>query len=243
MMYSKLLKEAGLENQIFGSDYNFREANNQDLLDDFNNAVEAMGIKPDELYSCHQMHTGNVRYANGVNGNSYIVGRQFEESDGMITDRADVALLIKYADCTPVVLFDPVNQVQAIVHAGWRGTVKQISLEALNKMIKEFDCQLENILAFVGPSIDQDNYEVGPEVYQAFENVAGRNDFFKRGEADRYLLDMKGANLHLLKLARLKDSQIEVSSDSTFEDDRLHSARREGKNYQLNGLITMIKSK
>lgn len=242
-MYSKLLKDAGLENQIFGSDYNFREANNPDLISDFNDAVEAMGISPDEIYSCHQMHTGHVQYANGVNGNSYIIGRQFEESDGLITDRADVALLIKYADCTPVVLFDPVNQVQAIVHAGWRGTVKQISLEALNQMLKEFDCQLENILAYVGPSIDQVNYEVGPEVYQAFSNVAGRDEFFKKGQSDRYHLDMKEANRHLLKLAGLKDQQIEVSPQSTYEDDRLHSARREGKDYQLNGLITMIKSR
>lgn len=242
-MYSKLLKDAGLENQIFGSDYNFREANNPDLISDFNDAVEAMGISPYEIYSCHQMHTGHVQYANGVNGNSYIIGRQFEESDGLITDRADVALLIKYADCTPVVLFDPVNQVQAIVHAGWRGTVKQISLEALNQMLKEFDCQLENILAYVGPSIDQVNYEVGPEVYQAFSNVAGRDEFFKKGQSDRYHLDMKEANRHLLKLAGLKDQQIEVSPQSTYEDDRLHSARREGKDYQLNGLITMIKSR
>lgn len=241
-MYSKRLKQLGLENQIFGMDYNFRSATkDNDLMSQVNRALKEMGIKPTEVYSCHQQHTNTVQYADGVNGDSFIVGRIFNESDGLVTDGDDIALLIKFADCTPVVLFDPVKQVQAIVHSGWRGTAAKISIQALNQMTSKFGCQKKDIVAFVGPSIDQENYEVGPEVYEAFAEMESREKFFNR-MGEKYLMDMRKANTQLLLEAGIDASQIEVSKETTYSNDKLHSARKEGKDYQLNAMITMMKS-
>lgn len=239
-MFSKLLQDKGLVNQVFGSNYNFRYQKVGDqLIDEVSRAVAELGVHPVELYSCQQVHTGVVHYADGVNGESFIVGRQFVESDGLYTDRKEVALMVKFADCTPVVLFDPVKKVQAIVHSGWRGTTKQISINALERMQADFGCKLENLVAYVGPSIAQENYEVGPEVYEQFAHVSGRDEFFKP-QNENYLLDMRQANVHLLKEAGLSDEQIDVSPDTTFGNGDLHSAREEGPEYGLNAMITMI---
>lgn len=241
-MYSKRLKQHGLENQIFGSDYNFRTATkDNDLISQVNHAIKEMGIKPIEVYSCHQKHTNTVQYADGVNGKPFIVGRIFEESDGLVTDGDDIALLIKFADCTPVVLFDPVQRVQAIVHSGWRGTAEKISVKALDQMISNLSCRKEDIIAFVGPSIDQENYEVGSEVYEAFEHIESRDTFFKQ-TGEKYLMDMSAANVQLLLDAGINENQIEISKETTYTNDNLHSARKEGTDYQLNAMITMMKS-
>lgn len=147
----------------------------------------------------------------------------------------------QFADCTPVVLYDPVKKVQASVHSGWRGTTKQISLKAIERMVEQFECDKETILAYVGPSINLANYEVGPEVYEAFKEFKSRDDFFEpRGE--KYLMSMLDANLSILLEAGLKAENIEIERASTYTDNRLHSARKEGPEYKLNGIVTMMSS-
>lgn len=239
-MQSSLLKKHGLIHSIGGSDYNFRaQTAGKTVSDDVEKLIQVMNIHPASIYSGQQVHGHHIAYANGKNGVNYLYGKQFSETDGLITDQPGVALLIKFADCTPIVLFDPVKQVQASVHSGWRGTVQQISVHAIEKMIKDFHCKREDIFAYVGPSIDQGHYEVGAEVYEAFGEYESRDNFFTP-KGEKYLLSMQGANVNLLEKAGIQSDQIEVEKVTTYTNPRLHSARREGNAYQLNGIITML---
>lgn len=240
-MQSKLLKKNGLLNKIGGSDYNFRSATaNDSIKADVEQLLAEAGMTDAQtVYTGKQVHGKNVAYADGEMGDDFVIGRHFTDTDGLITDKPGVALLIKYADCTPVVLFDPIKNVQASVHSGWRSTVQKISHVAIDKMVNEFGCQRENILAYLGPSIDQENYEVGPEVYAAFEDELNRNLYFKP-YGEKYLLSMTEANYQLLLKAGIRPENIEVNNTSTYIDDALHSARKEGKDYELNGIVTML---
>ncbi|MBG9981417.1 peptidoglycan editing factor PgeF [Facklamia sp. DSM 111018] len=243
-MVSTLLEEKGLQMFLAGIDFGFRATNTseEEVGREIDRALSEGEFNYNEVYTCNQVHGCRVEYADGISGQDYIVGKTFPETDGLMTDHKGIVLMVKIADCTPVVLFDPQKKVQAIVHSGWRSTVKGISIQALRKMQKQFDCQLQDIFAYVGPSIDQSNYEVGREVYEAFESFEDRDRFFKAGQhSGKYLLSMQQANVSLLKRAGLLNQQIEVSQQSTFTDARLHSARREGNNYQCNGLFTMIR--
>jgi len=242
-MHSKLLEEHGLLNKVAGSNYNFRyqKAGNK-IVKDVERLLKEMNIEPKEIYTGQQMHTDNVEVVDGTNGEAFVYGRTFKETDGLITDKQNIALLIKYADCTPIVLFDPKKRVQAVVHSGWRGTVKQISLKAIEKLEKEFKSEREDLLVYVGPSIDQDNYEVGTEVYEAFSGVKNRDDFFKP-HGEKYKMSMTDANVDILLEAGIKAENMEVERTSTYTSPELHSARGEGPEYQLNGLITMMQSK
>lgn len=240
-MHSKILQEHGLLNKIGGSDYNFRSATQKESIkEDVERLLKEASITgAREVYTAKQIHGKNVAYADGKLGDDFVIGRHFKDTDGLITDKPGVALLIKYADCTPIVLYDPVKKVQASVHSGWRSTVQKISHEALRQMEEDFGCKRENILAYLGPSIDQDHYEVGPEVYEAFEGEEDRALYFKP-HGEKYLLSMSDANYQLLLKAGLRPENIEVNRQSTYTDDSLHSARQEGKDYQLNGIVTMI---
>lgn len=240
-MYSRLLKENGLLNKIGGSNYNFRSATAKvSIKADVERLLEAAGMEDAQtVYTGKQIHGKHVAYADGEMGEDFVIGRHFTDTDGLITDKPGVALLIKYADCTPVVLFDPVKNVQASVHSGWRSTAQKISHVAIDKMVNEFDCDIKNILAYLGPSIDQDHYEVGPEVYAAFEAETDRNLYFKP-HREKYLMSMTEANYQLLLKAGIRPENIEVNTTSTHIDDTLHSARKEGKDYELNGIVTML---
>lgn len=239
-MYSQLLKDHGLMNLIGGSDYNFRPATaKESFADDVNRLLIQAEIEPKKLYSAKQVHEANVTYCDGTNGEPYLIGRHIQNSDGLMTDKKAIALMIKFADCTPIVLYDPIEKVQAVVHSGWRGTVAKISHVAINKMIAEFGVKKENILVYMGPSIDQKNYEVGSEVYAAFSDQLDRDLYFK-AVGEKYLLDMSLANYQLLIEAGLLIENIEVENASTYTNVGLHSARQEGKSYGLNAIVTMM---
>jgi len=239
-MISQLLQEQGLVNLIGGSHYNFRQATNKDFFaKDIERLLEQAEMTPETVYTAKQVHGTNIAYGDGKNGEKFVIGRHFKDTDGLITNKKEVALLIKFADCTPIVLYDPAKQVQASIHSGWRGTAAKISHIAIRKMVKEFGSKKENILAYVGPSIDLDNYEVGFEVYEAFSNHPTRELYFKK-TGQKYLLDMSLANYQLLIEAGIPAHNIDVSTASTFKDHKLHSARQTGENYSLNAIITSL---
>ena len=240
-MYSSLLKKKGLQNIVVGADSTFKDQHNQEMfLSRVKYALESNQMYPIELYSGEQVHSNQIAYADGKTGEPFVYGKIFNKTDGLITDKPGIALLIKFADCTPIVLYDPIKKVQASVHSGWKGTLKRIASKAIDKMVKEFSCNRKDIFAYMGPSIDQENYEVGPEVYEAFSDFENRDTFFKpRG--NKYVLSMLDANLSILKQAGIQGEQIEIEETSTYTNPTLHSARAEGEKYQLNALITMIK--
>jgi len=89
------------------------------------------------------------------------------ECDALITDRTDIPLMVMTADCTPVLLFDPVKNVIGVAHAGRAGAIKGIVPKTIEKMQQNFACKLEDILVVLGPSIQSCCYEVGEEIARA----------------------------------------------------------------------------
>lgn len=241
-IYSKKLSDLGLANLIGGSQYNFRyKLQNKKVIKDVEDLLYEMKEEPSMIYSAFQDHTDHVEVPTSKNTRKFAYGRIILNTDAMVTAEKNVALLIKFADCTPILLFDPIKKVQAGVHSGWRGTCKEIGAKALAKMETTFGCKRENIYAYIGPTISQEDYEVGEEVYEAFESFANRDSFFEKKKTGKYQLNMKMANLDVLLRAGIKRENIEIERDTTFGNPHLHSARYEGESYGLNAIISIIK--
>lgn len=240
-MNSKMLESLGLKNYISGPDYRLGErVAREEGRKNVYLALKEMGEEPLEIYSGVQVHGDNIEYCDGTNGNENFYGRVFPETDGLITDKKDIALVIKFADCTPILLFDPVKKVQVAIHSGWRSTVKRISQKGIEKMIREFGSNVEDIYAYLGPSIDMANYEVDMDVYSAFRDFRNRDQFFQI-KGNKFILSMIDANLQLLLKSGIRSENIEVSRVSTFEDESLSSARRDKGRYKLNFMISIMK--
>jgi len=113
----------------------------------------------------------NVAIPEQVHGNRVRIITEsgtYPESDGLITNVPDVILTIQTADCVPVFLYEPAKRVTGLVHAGWRGTYKNIIRETINTMIRNFRVKAENIHIFFGPSIGPCCYQVGDTVIHHF---------------------------------------------------------------------------
>ena len=178
--------------------------------------LNCIGIEKENLVLQKQVHGDRIQIVNdcGFAG----------ESDALITDKKNLALVISSADCPAIFIYDKSKKVIAAVHSGWRSTIKRILEKTLHKLKEEFDCNPADLFAYISPSISQKNYEVGREVAENFDEKY----LLKSGS--RFLLDLRSANKDMLLESKIPKEQIEVSELCTFECSQfLHSYRREGK--------------
>jgi len=173
------------------------------------------GLAYNEAVLQKQAHTDIITYVKK--------GGQLEESDALITDKLNTGLVISSADCTPIFIYDKKNKVIAGVHSGWRGTEKKILWKTLNKLFGEFGSLPENLFVYIGPSISQNNYEVGTEVAALF------NKKYTRQRGDKFLLDVNRANYDMLIESGVPENNIENSQLCSYDmKNLLHSYRRDG---------------
>ena len=157
-----------------------------------------LGIALDDMVKSKQTHTDIVKVVSRQNGGDGIL-RPIDESqpyDGLITNEKNLLLCTVEADCVPVYFYDPVKEVIAMVHSGWKGTVKKISEITIKKMQKEFGCVSENMRVAIGPHICKDCYEVGEDVFEEFRHSFNSQELqkiFIPKNSGKYLLNLEEA--------------------------------------------------
>jgi hypothetical protein len=126
---------------------------------------------------------------------------------------------MRFADCVPVLLFDPVKRVAGIAHAGWQGTIARVARAAVLAMRDHYGSKSTDIIAALGPSICAQHYEIGPEVIQKVEHAFGSDSlgllrsYNGKPKASGVHFDLWAANQLILEHAGLK--KIEVSGICT----------------------------
>lgn len=103
-----------------------------------------------------QTHSSNIEVVNNKT--------EYTDTDGLIINQKEKFIYLKFADCTPIIFYDPIQSVGAIVHAGWRGTAAKIGVKAVNKMELDFHSKPNDIIAVIGAAIGLCCYEVSEDV-------------------------------------------------------------------------------
>lgn len=142
--------------------------------------------------------------------------------DALITNKKNLTLIVSIADCTPILVHDPIKNVIAAIHAGWRGTVSEIVLKTIEKMKCEYFTKPKDCKMYIGPCIGFDHFEVGPEVATHFQGNLKRNS----SSNDKYYVDLKSANKNQGLLAGILENNIEVSELCTFCEENLFFSHR-----------------
>jgi YfiH family protein len=127
--------------------------------------------------------------------------------------------MLRYADCTPVLLADPERRVVAAVHAGWRGSAVRAAGAAVEALLDAFGSRPQDIVAGIGPAVGPCCYTVGQDVVEAFGD---RSELFSEDQK----LDLWTANRQALIEAGVPADQIEVAGICTqCQADRFFSHR------------------
>lgn len=186
----------------------------------------SLDIESSRLAFPLQVHSSHIQYA-GEPG-------RYPETDGLTTDRKEIYLIVTVADCLPVFLFDPVHNVIAGVHAGWRGSSRNITGNAILHMTGRWKTKPSDLVVYLGPSAGVCCYEVGEEVARLFSP-----EFTIPESNGRYHLDIPAVNKAQLLAEGVRDENIEHEDSCTIcTPERFHSYRRDGeKSGRMMGVI------
>jgi hypothetical protein len=203
--------------------------------------TDKININAADIVETQQTHTNNVMYVTERYKGRIYTHPAFKNVDGIYTDKRNLVLMTYHADCTPVFFYDPVKKVIGLAHAGWRGTLKNISGEMVKAFIKDFSCDPGDIIVAIGPSLCQSCFEVDKDVADMFltENkdfknymeIKGIKYHFNLWEINRYLLMEKG----------IKEENIEISGLCTKCRNGLFFSHRgqKGKRGLMAGILMM----
>ncbi len=147
------------------------------------------------------------------------------KADAMVTDRLGIALCILTADCVPVLFADRRRGVIGAAHAGWKGALAGVC-EATLEAMAGLGSRPGDVMAAIGPAIQQSSYEVGPDLAETFlADDPGNRAFFSQGKGDRLQFDLTGY-VHR-RLARAGLGHIEqVRADTCASEDYFSNRRR-----------------
>lgn len=190
------------------------------------------GAAPDLLTLAGQVHGARVAVIpdGGLGGGG--AGRVIAKTDAMITDMADVPMVILAADCAVVSLYDPVNGAVGLAHAGWRGTLRQIAARTVEKMTEAYGTEPARLVAAIGPCIGPCCYEVGKDVIDGFFTAdpdTARCVLHTGQKKGKARLDLVHANRLALEAAGVPAGSIEESGICTACNTAIfYSHRAEG---------------
>ena len=261
LQFRKLLEYKDIVTHAYtlGKNVNFRTAKaNKEPLEkeiykqntqNYKDVCEKLGQNYINIVKCNQEHTKNVASVKEkVNKNEPAFNvEKYNSTDGLITNKKDIILATTNADCILMLFFDPQKKVIANVHSGWKGTLQEISIEAVKKMKKEYSCNAEDIMCFICPSIRKCHFEVDQEVkdlfYNKFKKLYNIEEIIEENkEKNKWHIDTVLINRTILKQEGLKEENIIDSGlCSVCNSDIIHSFRVEKEGYGLETALIALK--
>jgi len=208
--------------------------------------ADSIGTTPEHMVYAMQTHTTNVlKVGKDECGMGVTRERNFTDIDGLITNEPGVCLVTSYADCVPLYFVDVQKRCIGLSHSGWRGTVGKIGIQTVKMMAQEFDSSLQDIIAFIGPSICQDCYEVSQDVADEFLKAYSKEEIAHiliSKSNKKFQLNLHQANKYNLLDAGLKPENIFVTDICTCCNPDLLYSHRASKG-QRGGLCGFLEIK
>lgn len=219
-------------------------------VQNYKDFCEALGIDHNKLVKPNQTHTNRVEIVDFVPKNMSIEEDRFENVDGLITNLKGVSLASVNADCILLLMYDPVKNVIANVHSGWRGTFGKIAVNCLNKMVESFGCRPQDIIVCICPCIRKCHFEVKDDVKNLCEEIFGYSNkmddfvqYIEKDESgdDKWVIDTVAITKFLLEDCGVRSCNIYDCGICSFcNKDVVNSCRGDGKSYGLGTAIMQL---
>ncbi len=189
--------------------------------------ADALDFDPKKLVLTRQTHSSIVRVVTEADCNGFC-HRDYPECDALVTNTPGVSLLVFTADCTPLLLHDPVTGAVGAAHAGWRGTAQAIGAKTVQAMVEAFGCDPKNIRAAIGPNIAQCHFQTDADVPNAMRTAfGGEVEAYIEKRGEKYYLDLKAINALILRRAGVQ--QIDIGDECTCCQSRRFWSHRATK--------------
>ncbi len=213
------------------------ESGRQDAMKNRENLCQSLTLDNSKIAIAGQVHSANVEILRDPANLPTL-----KDVDGLVTAKPSLTMMLHFADCVPVMVYDRNKNVTGIFHAGWRGTASEIVVKGLESMRKEFGCKGEDIVAAVGPAIGPCCYPVGEDAAQKLGSTVNNPESLieRRSQDSTIRPDLKGINARQLFQLGVKDIDI-CSWCTACSHDIFYSHRASGGTTGRQGALVHLK--
>ncbi|MEG6585964.1 peptidoglycan editing factor PgeF [Dendrosporobacter sp. 1207_IL3150] len=204
---------------------------------------EALGIDFDSIVTAEQIHGSDVAqvFTTELGKGAKDYSEALKGVDALITNISNLPLMLFFADCVPVLLFDPINKAIGVVHAGWKGTVAKISQKTVLSMREKFGTNPGDCIVGIAPSIGPCCYEVDEYVANQFKIQFDRGDEILTPHNSKWKLNLWAANLMQLEEVGVLKENIKISGVCTSCNKELFFSYRaeNGRTGRMGAVISL----
>ena len=201
------------------SSLNFRTLGNDSVDNVFQNLkIIKNKVGFSNIYKGKQDHTDRVIVLNNENKDDYLFEKLSKDNvDGYIVNEKDIATLVTTADCNPIIIYDPINNVISNIHAGWKGVINRIYINAIEKMQHEFNSNPSELIVCIGPSIRKCCFTSREESFkEKFTSVFKyESEYLEDKEDGTFHIDLVKILKHEMKEVGVLDKNIHVADICT----------------------------
>jgi len=220
-----------------GDDESIVMKNTEKYLSVFSSSPERT-VKTRQVHGIRILEAGSAEAPAGAGLLSPI-----DPCDGLITAEPGLTLLASSADCSLILLYDPVNRLAAALHAGWRGAAADMAGYGVEALLSR-GARPGDIVSFLPPAIGPCCFETDEDVPDAMRQGFGKeaDPFISQVSPGRYKVDLVGINAHALSRRGLKAEHIEVTRICSCCHEAFYSHRRNGRKRGLSCALIRIPS-
>ncbi len=206
------------------------------VIENRTRAFHTLGRDPASIHDAHLVHGVNIIFAEAPRSPN----EPPQKADILFTNNSRVSLFMRYADCVPLLFYDPKQRVIGLAHAGWMGTAQGVAEVAIKAMTEKYGCQPKNIIAGIGPSISADHYEIKEDVAAQFREKYGADaEKILQTRENRLYLDLWTANAIQLRNAGVEHIQVSGICTACHTEDWFSHRAEHGKTGRFGVLMAL----
>ncbi len=215
----------------FGHNGNIEYRRNE-IIKNYTKICTKLKLNVKNVYRPHQTHTDIIKKVEDQPAGIYT--EDFQDVDGLITNKKEKILSLSFADCTALYFYDPVKNIIGNIHSGWQGTYKEIGRKAVQKLEKEYNCNPKDLICFIGPFIRKCCFEVDEDIrdmfYNKFKDIGDIEKIITKSKNSKYYIDTGYINrLILIQEGLTNENIIDSKICTKCNHNKLHSYRMDGK--------------
>jgi len=202
-----------------------------------NLTLQALGCHPSTVFDVWQVHGADAICATAPRPDSESV----RQADIILTDKPDLTLYMRFADCVPIMVHDPQRGVVGVAHAGWMGTLRDVASKTIHTMQKQYGSKPADIVAGIGPSIGPDHYEIGADVIlQVMQKFGDESEQLLRSNNGKIHFDLWKTNKMLLEQAGVGHVQVSGICTACNTHDWFSHRAEKGRTGRFGALISLM---
>ncbi|WP_332649089.1 peptidoglycan editing factor PgeF [Lysinibacillus sp. 54212] len=207
-------------------------ANSNNVLKNLEKLARSVQCSLDDFVCANQTHSANfhrVTLADKGRGATQL-DTAIKDTDALYTYEPNILLCSFTADCVPVTFYNEKAGLIGVIHSGWQGTVKEITLKLFTHLIQTENCQPQNFTIHIGTALSQQKFEVDEDVYVKFKALGYAEDFmYFNEETSKYHIDNRRTVKKQCELAGIPSDCITIDPTCTFLNEDGFSYRQNKK--------------